>query len=117
MKSIVFTPTTSEGEIGLSSYILDNQKLTNLCKGFGIAYNIRKINQILNKWKINYPEYVSTKSIVEKYSKTEGTIDPTILTIGVDDSDIDIKLKEVKVILKDIYSVDESDIDIEVKDE
>lgn len=114
---INITPKTSNGEIGLSEYIRDNQELTELVKGIGFIRNIRKINIILKKWHINYAQYSSTRKIVEKYSSQDGNLNPVVLTVSLfngqcDKTSQDKYIRDLLKVLDKCYSLKESDLTI-----
>jgi hypothetical protein len=103
MKSIIFTPRTPEGEIGLKDYFDDCE-----CKNY-------------KKWGMNLFQFKASERVSKMYLLTENYPDKIVIGIkegkGVHYIDENkIKLNVLKL-LKEIYSVNESDIEIEVKDE
>ena len=103
MKSIVITPITPSGEIGLKDYFDDCE-----CKNY-------------KKWGMNIFQFKASERVSKMYLITENYPDKIVIGIkedkGIHYIDLDkIKLNALKL-LKSVYKVDESDVLIEVKDE
>lgn len=102
MKSIIITPTTANGMLGLKEYFID-------CE-----------TKNYKKWGMNIFQFKSSQIVSNKYLVTENYEDKIIISVkegsGIFYVDIDkVRLNTLKL-LKKIYNVCEEDVNVELRE-